>query len=223
MPHIFLSKRFLDDAKIQSLPAGAKLLYLGLMLRRGEVDTTFFEASYEDLVRFSGGSGQAVQRLLALLESFQLVTYEKTPLNRIELNIKESNLIEKKGNEIKKPRPPKAAAPPGVQETIAHYCDEWKFRYGASAPIGGKISGQFRTLVKDHGAQRCKDFITAYFQMPDQWFVTKRHDVVTMISNLNAIAQFMETGRMFSKKEITQLDQNVATNNLIKSLREDGI
>lgn len=93
-PCIMLSKRFLDDAKIQTLPAGGKLLYLGLLLRRGEVDTTFVIASHEDLVRFSGGSGQVVKRLLASLESLQLVTYE--PLYIKEYKLKEIKLNEDK-------------------------------------------------------------------------------------------------------------------------------
>lgn len=94
LPHIFLSKRFFDDSKVQLLPNGGKLLYLGLLLRRGEVDTTFFGASHEDLVRFAGGSGQVVSRLMEQLQSLQLVTYEKT-----SLKIREDKIIE---DEIRK-------------------------------------------------------------------------------------------------------------------------
>jgi hypothetical protein len=97
-PYIFLSKGFLDDVKIQTLPAGGKLLYLGLLLRRGDVSTTFIEASKEDLVRFAGGSGQVIERLLDQLQSFQLVTYEK--FDSLILNIKEKKLKEKKLKEI---------------------------------------------------------------------------------------------------------------------------
>lgn len=98
MPSVMISKRFLEDAKIQTLSAGGKLLYLGLLLRRGDVDTTFIEASHEDLVRLAGGSGQVVQRLLEQLQSLQLLTFEKIDslYNRIENNIKE-----KKVNEVK--------------------------------------------------------------------------------------------------------------------------
>jgi hypothetical protein len=101
-PCIMLSKRFFDDIKIQRLPAGGRLLYLGLLLRRGEVESTFIEASFEDLLRFAGGSGQVVSRLLSLLESFQLVTVEKIEpfnnrieLNRIEKKIKEERVESK--------------------------------------------------------------------------------------------------------------------------------
>lgn len=91
MPSVMISKRFFDDVKIQTLPAGGKLLYLGLLLRRGDVKETFFEASHEDLVRFAGGSGQVVERLMILLESLQLLSYEKIAPNRIEKNRIEKN------------------------------------------------------------------------------------------------------------------------------------
>ncbi len=94
---IMVSKRFFDDIKIQSLPCGARCLYLGLMLRRGDVDTTFFTASLKDLLRFSGGSGQVIHRLMRQLEQNQLVTYEIFSLKekkRIEENRKEENIIE---------------------------------------------------------------------------------------------------------------------------------
>lgn len=104
-PCIMLSKDFLDDVKIKRLPSGGKLLYLWLLLRRGDVDTTFVEASHEDLVRYAGGSGQVVSRLLDQLESFQLVTSENITLlyNRIEKNIKEYKLKEYNKPDIQKP------------------------------------------------------------------------------------------------------------------------
>lgn len=93
---IMLSKRFLDDAKIQTLPLGGKVLFLGLLLRRGEVNTTFFEATHKDLVTLSGGSGQVVSRLMSLLKENQLLSYEV--LN--ELNLKEVKRKEKKRKEL---------------------------------------------------------------------------------------------------------------------------
>ena len=94
MQSIMVSKRFFDDAKIQVLPPSGKLLYLFLLLRRGDVDTTSFVCSHEDCVTSAGGRGVLVSRLLDQLQSFQLLTYEKITPNRIEKNRIESNRSE---------------------------------------------------------------------------------------------------------------------------------
>ena len=110
MHSVMISKRFFDDSLIATLSSGGKLLYLGLLLRRGEESNTFdrgsgelietsFIASHDLLVRYAGGSGQVVSRLLDQLQSFQLLKYEKiNPFinriekNRIEKNRKENNI-----------------------------------------------------------------------------------------------------------------------------------
>lgn len=92
---ILLSTGFLTDAKIRTLPAGGKLLYLGLLLRCGEVTSRSIEASHDLLVTFAGGSGQVVSRLLDQLQTLQLVTYEKNTPFLIEKNRIEDNRIEK--------------------------------------------------------------------------------------------------------------------------------
>lgn len=107
MHSVMISKRFFDDGLIATLPSGGKLLYLGLLLRRGDEDNTFidgsgdledtsFVASKDLLLRYAGGSGHVVDRLLDQLQSFQLLRYEKTTPNRIEKNRKERKRIEKK-------------------------------------------------------------------------------------------------------------------------------
>ncbi len=111
LPHIFLSKRFFDDSKVQLLSNGGKLLYLGLLLRRGEVDTTFFGASHEDLVRFAGGSGQVVSRLMDQLQSLQLLTYEKTSLKRREDKIIEDENQKNNNNQSQDPEKPENQKP----------------------------------------------------------------------------------------------------------------
>ena len=87
-PTIAISKRFFDDFRIRSLPASGKLLYLGLLLLRGDtttvysgtaqsIDATFVVASRDLLQTYAGGTGNLLETLLDQLQSFQLVTYEK--------------------------------------------------------------------------------------------------------------------------------------------------
>lgn len=219
---ILLSTGFLTDAKIRTLPSGGRLLYLGLLLRCGEVCVSSIEASHDLLVTLAGGSGQVIDRLLSQLESLQLVTVAKSEvlLDRIEEKSKEKNRIEKKGEE-KKEQPKKTSpklkvcAPDGTQTAIAKYCELWKEKYKSQAPVRGKDAGLIKSLVNDFGVTKAMEFIEAYLQMPDSWFVTKRHDVSTLLGNLNSVSQFIDTGRMFTRKEINNLDQTNSTKNLI--------
>lgn len=104
-PCVMISCGFLDDAKVSTLPLGGKLLFLGLILRCGEVADRSVQASHDLLVRLAGGSGQVVVRLLEQLEELQLVTVEKNEslYNRIEKKIKEKKIKEGSANSEEAP------------------------------------------------------------------------------------------------------------------------
>lgn len=120
-------------------------------------------------------------------------------------------------------RKPKAPAPDGTNLVVARYMELWKERYKATAPIRGKPTGNLATLTKDYGHAAAIAFIEAYFQMPDPWFVTKRHDPGTLLQNLSAVAQFNETGRMFSRKEVQNLDKAVNAKNTLDLIERGEI
>ncbi len=95
MKSIMVSKRFFDDPAIQTLPGSGKLLYLFLLLRRGDHDTSLFVCSHEDCVTSAGGRGVLVATLLDQMQSLRLLRYEKTtPKGR---EGKERKLIEAEG------------------------------------------------------------------------------------------------------------------------------
>jgi hypothetical protein len=120
---------------------------------------------------------------------------------------------------------PKAPAPEKTHLVIAAYCDSWKSRYRSqeNPPVGGKNAGLLKILTKDLGYEKAIRFVEGYLQMPDSWFATKRHDVPTLMQNLNAVAQFIETGVMFSKQEIRDLDRQVANSNTLDALRRGEV
>jgi hypothetical protein len=106
-------------------------------------------------------------------------------------------------------------AAPGTQQLIALYCDLWRLRYKStrSPDVGGRAAKRIKDLVNDFGAARAEVLIRAYLQMPDQWFVTKTHDIETLWSNLNKVSLFADSGRMITKQETRDLDTQVATKN----------
>jgi hypothetical protein len=129
---IMLSTDFFDDAKVRVLSSGGKLLFLGLLLRCGEVASRSVEGTHDLLVRLAGGNGQVVQRLMDQLQSLQLLTYEKTePLILIE----EKRREEKRIVEAKASTSPTAEKPAAARkinkpkvltlkvETVQHLAD----------------------------------------------------------------------------------------------------
>jgi hypothetical protein len=233
-PCIMLSKRFLDDAKIQTLPSGGKLLYLGLLLRRGEVDTTFVIASHEDLVRLSGGSGQVVKRLLALLESLQLVTYESLYIK--EFKLKEENIKEEKRiTDVSKKREKRqksfdletAIAPtesvPIGKHLVGFYCELWEKRYGTSASFMPHHAKALKVLGESQGLQKTKELLEAYFIMPDTWVIKKRHDIMTFVNSLSQVSAFKESGKIVTNAEMKEGDRMITNMNTLNALREGKI
>lgn len=77
-----------------------------------------------------------------------------------------------------------------------------------------------KTLVKQIGLDRSKDIVSAYFKMPDTWFVTKRHDIPTLMGNLNAITQYLETGKMITRKDLKNMESKLGTQSLLQMVDE---
>lgn len=100
---ILVSTGFLSDAKIRILTPTTKLLYLSCLLVAGESTSSQIEVSHESLVYQSGVKSGSLQSQLDLLQSLQLLTYEK---NNILLNRIEKNRIEVEVKEDEKKEPP---------------------------------------------------------------------------------------------------------------------
>ena len=91
-----------------------------------------------------------------------------------------------------------------VQMFIAAYCEAYKAKYEFS-PLIADQAGSAKNIVKALGFAKATELIDPYLSMTDAWFLTKRHDLHTMKSNLNAIKQFHETGQT-----VTRLDKKHA-------------
>lgn len=87
---VLVSTGFLSDAKVRQLSPCGKLMLLSFILVAGESGRSQVEVSHESICYQSGVKSGSVQSQLDLLQSLQLLTYEKIdPLN----NIKESKVI----------------------------------------------------------------------------------------------------------------------------------
>ena len=93
-----IANNFCGDAKVKVLPASVRWMFLGLLLLCGDMSKDTVEvadSSLRDLL----GSGYSSSKALSLLQSFQLLTYEKIDFLRIEVKRNEVKRIEKKEKE----------------------------------------------------------------------------------------------------------------------------
>lgn len=215
-PYFMLSKSFFNDDKVSRCTPGMIALYVYLM----NVCADYASGTIKVCVNSVPSNlkvGVRFAEVLVRLEELQLLTIEKNEsfINRIE-----KKGIEEKGKEGRKNKIASPAEKPPQKSNlaIARYCELWKDRYKADPPIGGKVAGQIARLVKDHGLEKTISFIEAYLQMPDQWFIKKRHDVTTLIGNLNAVSQFIATGRIISNREINQMDTSISHQNILNMI-----
>lgn len=165
---------------------------------------------------------------IRILSSPHVRTYERTN----DTNERNGHSSSTDGGQEELIPKPKAAsrrpksAPLNSQLVIARYCELWKSRYKAakSPHVPPKDIGQINTQVtKPLGAEKTIEMLEAYFKMPDQWFVTKRHDIPTFIANMNSVEHFLQTGQILTRKDTKRLEEKVNTQNLMDMVDEGKI
>lgn len=97
---------------------------------------------------------------------------------------------------IKNPSDDSAKAEVGklASKVIARYCELWKDKYKASAPMHGKWAGNAKTLVKDHGLERSLSLVESFMSMNDSWFIQRRHSFDLILTSIASIAHYSGTG-----------------------------
>lgn len=223
-----LSLHFLDDPKIATLPATHILVYLYVLITCGKQRRNQVQITGKQVANAVQTLRTRVADVLNHLQQKQLLTVDDSqPLIKVTKELKKRR--ELPSVEIPKgtaARPaPKSPAPVADKAgpVIAAYCDQWRARYKTdkSPAIMPKDAKAIKTLVQQVGGERATQFVHAYLQMPDSWFVTKRHDIPTMVGNLNAITQFIATGKVITKRNINQLDLAVTNDQTLQAL-ENG-
>lgn len=106
---------------------------------------------------------------------------------------------------------------PMANEVIGLYYNLWKEKYGSKPPLTGKHFSLIKNIVKTNGVDRTSELLKAYFQMPDAYFIKRRHDVESFNGNLNQIAHFGDTGTVITNQQVRQADSQMANQQLLKS------
>lgn len=98
-----------------------------------------------------------------------------------------------------------------VQKFIGAYCSAVKARYKTYPELQGKDQGIAKRLVKDLGSERAIELVQTYLTMNDSFFQTKRHDLATFTTNLQAVVVKHQTGQGVSRLQ-AQSKENTDAN-----------
>lgn len=105
-----------------------------------------------------------------------------------------------------------------VSKAIAIFCQEYKRRYSVNYRMTGKDVGIIKRMLSSVGLPVFERLCVAYVDMPDQWFLTRRHDLVTFESSFAKVSQFEQSGRTITRAEIDQIDRRQANANVFEKL-----
>lgn len=232
---IKLDVNFFKDEKVHSMTSASRECYLSILLVRAQLGRSLRGVTLQWVhSELAAHPGHGVSSMLKLSELGVIVLSNFQPRSlrgeerRGEKRRKEAHDRENEAPapaEVPEPKPPAPAppAPPPTRNVIARYCELWKARYGASPPISGKVAGNLKTLVKDFGEPRAVALLESYLKMTDAWFLTKRHDVPTLLTNLNAVVNFEQTGRNVTRQDIKALESKTNYDNLREAVERGEI
>ncbi len=218
-----LNNRILEDSDFFSFEPEEFKVWIYLLCQASQHSCGKIRLNLEHAKRICNLSEKIVRSTLAKLLKINVICTDsvrdlygiRTPHNITEHNntIQGEACTENGGSKStrksKNLQPANAAAHEGVNEVVGLYCKLWKERYQDNPVIRGKTAGQLRSLVKDVGKNKALLLIEAYLRMPDQWFVTKRHDISTFEANLNSVTHFLATGKIVTRLALKSLEEKV--------------
>lgn len=111
---------------------------------------------------------------------------------------------------------------PKTSEFIKKYCELWKTKHGSNPPITGKDTGIAKRICKTLSDVKITQYLEAYFQMPDAWYIKKRHPIEIFESQLKEIAAFSETGEFITKKQMYDADKTVGIRAQLARIEKTG-
>lgn len=224
---MLISTRFLDDAKVASLPQGGKLLYLSLLLACGEVTSSSIEASHEVLVRSAGGCGQHVVRLLDQMQSLRLLTWSK---NEVFLNRTEEK--KRKEEEIKEVKPPDSDAgqlevkkqPPNTdlnRKIWESYRTAFAARYGVE-PVRNAATNSKVAQLGHRLGQDAPDIVSFYLGHNESFYLKKVHDIGLCLKDAESLHTQWKRGQKVTTQDVKRLEKAMGFEQMKKDVEKGG-
>lgn len=134
----------------------------------------------------------------------------------------------------KSARTPKIASQIGLVETppagaelsaaalkfdpVARYFELWAEKYDGRAPLMPVDFKKLKDLSANLGGEVAIGLLESYFAMPDSWFLTKRHDVQSLMSNLAKVQHFAATGKTVTSRDAKAAETSQSLVNQLERL-----
>lgn len=107
---------------------------------------------------------------------------------------------------------------PGTDNSnaIAYFCDLWKSKYGVktSPSITKKEAGIVKRIAESMGLEKTKEFMEAYFAMPDSWVIKQAHPITLLDTKKMEVHRFMQSGKFISGRDVRTIERKVANKTL---------
>lgn len=86
--------------------------------------------------------------------------------------------------------PPEGETASPRADLIAEFYESWRDRYHDRAPLLPADHKKLKSLGESLGLEPATTLVRKYLRMDDRWFLEKRHDVQTLMSNLAKVKAF---------------------------------
>lgn len=104
------------------------------------------------------------------------------------------------------------------QDLIARYFELWEKKYQGRAPLMPPDFKKLKDLSANLGHEVAVGLLESYFAMPDSWFLTKRHDVQSLMSNLAKVQHFAGTGKTVTSRDAKASETSQSLANQLERL-----
>lgn len=234
---VMVSERFFDDAKIRTLTAGGKLLFLSCILGASQMSGGYVELSADMIHTYTGLKHKMIGTYLDLLQSLQLVTYEKNEpfIKRNEMKLKEKKRNERKplrGSKIDRPEAPAQETffdkPKGEvnrelnRKTWQVYATTYFERWNIEPIRNAHQNSQISNFVKRIG-EEAPEVIKFYVGHADSYYVKKGHPLGMAVKDAEALHMQFKKNIQITSTKMRQYEQGQHHNEMIESIRRDGI
>lgn len=92
------------------------------------------------------------------------------------------------------------------QEKIAYFCEQWAGKYKARYTVLPKEAGLINRSFKGMGTDKFKSLVDAYLQMHDGYFLSKRHDITSLVMNVPKVSHFAQTGIKVTRHDVNHME-----------------
>ena len=127
----------------------------------------------------------------------------------------------------KKQKPKKEKTPVAVDNKasalVAHYCDEFKFKYSVNPSISRADAGTLKKLFQDMGLEKAKDLIRAYFEMPEPYIVKSKHPIKLLSYKINEVLVYAETGKFTTTAQVRSVEKAQKTQSLFEEIAKGNV